>query len=310
MTAALILAAGSIADEQGFDPTEKIGGVSPLRRQIAAFQQVGVERTVVITGYNAGKVERDCGHSDVIFLHNENYETGDMLSSVKLGLAYLKDKCRRVFISPIDVPFFTADTLLAMAAVTAAQVAIPVCGVEIGHPLLLSESAFDTVLEYDGPNGLKGVMSSNQISRQFVDVSDKGVLFNSRKSSGLDELLATIPSPKMGAGVKVWITNEDSCFGPGVFRLMTLVEETGSLKIASSQAGVSYSKACRVVAEVEKSLGYPIINSWSGGGKGGGSEVTEHGRELMQRYGAFMADCAQKVHESFEQHFGDTENLW
>ena len=310
MTAALILAAGSIEEGQRFAPTEEIGGMSPIKRLISVFQQAGVDRTVVVTGFNAERLERHCSRSDVIFLHNDAYKTSDMLSSVKLGLAYLKDKFDRVFITPADIPFFSIDTLRAMEAEVSAQVVIPICGVETGHPLLVSASAFGAILKYDGANGLKGILSSRHITRQFVDVSDLGILFDFRDDSGLDKLIASFPSPQIKADAKIWLVADKGFFGPGAFRLLSLLEETGSLKAACVQAGVSYGKARNVVATVENCLGYPVIERRRGGTNGGSSEITARGHELMRRYEAFRADCNEKVRELFERHFGDAEDLW
>jgi len=309
MTAALILAAGK-SDGQLFDPTEEIRGISPIRRLISVFQQTGTERTVVVTGHNAEQIEHHCGRLDVIFLQNEAYETNDMLSSVKLGLGYLADKCERAFIAPVDVPFVTAETLIKMEAEASAHVAIPVYGADTGHPLLVSSRAFDTVLNYNGPDGINGLLSSENITRQFIDVSDKGIISNFRDKSKLDELLVSVPFPKIGAGVKVWLADDRSFFGPGAFRLLKLTEETGSLKTACRQVGVSYGKGRGIVMKIEERLGYPIIVTHTGGKNGGGSKITERCQELMRRYEAFMTDCNEQTLELFEKHFGDSEDLW
>ena len=310
MTAAIILAAGSISHGRQFDPLGDFGGLSPIRRLIAVFGQAGVDRTVVITGHNAERLERHCSRANVIFLKNDEYETSDMLSSVKLGLRYLGDKYERAFIAPVDVPFFTADTLAAMMAGASAQVAVPICGLKTGHPILVSADIFDKVIEYTGTSGLNGLLSSGSITRQFVDVPDNGILFDFSGGEEPGVLISGALAPKIKAEIKVWLSGDQGFFGPGAFRLLTLTGETGSLKTACSHAGLSYSKAWKIMSNIERRLGYPIIESRQGGKRGGTSKITARGHELMRRYEAFLADCNGAVDALFDRHFGDADDLW
>ena len=312
MTAALILAAGSLTEGGKYNPTEKIGDVTPIQRLVSAFEQAGVERTVIITGYNAEHVERHSSKYGAIFLRNNAYETSDMLSSVKIGLEYLKGKAARVFITPADVPFFSVNTLRTMMSNESdnAQVLMPVCNSIIGHPLLVSADTFDTIMEYDGSNGLQGILSSRALTRKFVEVADDGVLFDFSDNTRLAELLSTFPRPKIKAGAKLWLAGNNAFFGPGTYRLLEITLETGSLKTASRQIGISYGKARSVIANSEKALGYQIVASQTGGKNGGRSEVTARGLELMRRYAAFTADCNESIREAFERHFGDAKDLW
>jgi len=312
MTAALILAAGNIAEGAIYSPVEDFGGISPIRRLVSVFRQAGAKRIVIITGYNAERLERHCSNADVVFLRNANYETSDMLASAKIGLAYLRDKCERVFITPADVPFFSAETLTAMTAGegTTAQVSVPIVGVVAGHPLLVCSSAFAEILEYDGPNGLRGALASKTITRRFVDVSDGGVLYDFSDDSGLDELLGSFPPTQIGAGLKVWLTADNGFFGPGTLRLLKRTVETKSLKVAAAQLGVSYSKAQKLIANIENRLGCKMLIRSSGGRNGGKSELTPQGLELIRRYEIFMNLSTEKVNELFAQVFGDAEGLW
>ena len=48
-------------------------------------------------------------------------------------------------------------------------------------------------------------------------------------------------------------------FGEGPCRLLHLIEETGSLRSAAAQMGLSYSKALRLVQHAEKELGFALM---------------------------------------------------
>jgi molybdate transport system regulatory protein len=60
-------------------------------------------------------------------------------------------------------------------------------------------------------------------------------------------------------------------FGEGPCRLLHLIEETGSLRSAAAQMGLSYSKALRLVQHAEKELGFALTCKTIGGRGGGGS---------------------------------------
>ena len=103
---ALIVAAGMSSRMGEFKPMLSIGSISVAQRVIATLNQAGVSKIVMVTGYNATMLERHLAGNGIIFLRNEAYETTQMFDSVKIGLAYLQDKCDKVLFTPVDVPLF------------------------------------------------------------------------------------------------------------------------------------------------------------------------------------------------------------
>ena len=304
MTAALILAAGTLPEESRRKPTDAVGGASSIKRLIMVFRQVGIRKIVVVTGFDADEVEKHCSHLGVIFLRNKAYETSDKLSSIKTGLEYLKGKCSRVFISSVHIPFFSAETLRRMESADG-QVIIPSYNRKMGHPILLPENLFGRVLKYDGPRGLKGVLFDESIVRNFVEVSDKGILADMRERVNISGLIKEQGLQRVKATVKIQLSAEKGFFGPGTLLLLNLTRETGSLKQAAQQMGVSYSKALKMIACIEDQLRYKVIESRQGGSGGGSSIITRNGIDLIKRYEAFEAECAELVEEVFKKHFGD-----
>ena len=58
-------------------------------------------------------------------------------------------------------------------------------------------------------------------------------------------------------------------FGNGPMRLLQLIGETGSLRCAAQQMGLSYSKALVIVKRAEAELGFALTEKTIGG-RGGG----------------------------------------
>jgi molybdate transport system regulatory protein len=82
-------------------------------------------------------------------------------------------------------------------------------------------------------------------------------------------------------------------FGEGPARLLRGVEECGSLRGAAMSMGMAYTKALKLIRNGENALGYPLIHRAAGGKDGGGSCLTEEGKEWLQRYEAYRDACIQ-----------------
>jgi molybdate transport system regulatory protein len=94
-------------------------------------------------------------------------------------------------------------------------------------------------------------------------------------------------------------------FGPGTHELLRRVEQTGSLNRAAKDMAMSYSKAWRMVHEVEERLGLALFESRTGGPEGGGSRLTNEGRLLLLRFDAFTREADDALEALYEKHFGD-----
>ena len=104
-------------------------------------------------------------------------------------------------------------------------------------------------------------------------------------------------------GARLWLAVDRKFFGPGVVRLLTLIEKTGSIKKACEEMGLSYTKARKIVADMEHELGCDIVISQQGGQRGSSSVLTEVGKELLERYEMFEAECKSMIKEAFDRNF-------
>ena len=72
--------------------------------------------------------------------------------------------------------------------------------------------------------------------------------------------------------------------GPGKIALLEAIERTGSITAAAKSLDMSYRRAWILLDEVNRSLKLPAVDSAKGGSAGGGSVLTEAGRELVLLY--------------------------
>ena len=77
------------------------------------------------------------------------------------------------------------------------------------------------------------------------------------------------------------VYGEEKIFGPGIAELLERVEETHSLRKATMDMGMAYSKAWRIVKTAENALGFPLLDSAVGGKGGGGAYADEIFEEMF-----------------------------
>ena len=92
-------------------------------------------------------------------------------------------------------------------------------------------------------------------------------------------------------------------FGEGPARLLRGVEKSGSLRAAAMSMDMAYTKALKLIRNAENALGFPLIRSTTGGKDGGGSYLTEEGKEWLQRYEAYRDACKQSNSRLYLEFF-------
>jgi molybdate transport system regulatory protein len=68
---------------------------------------------------------------------------------------------------------------------------------------------------------------------------------------------------------------------------------------------MSYSKAWRIMHEVEERLGVTLFERSVGGADGGGSRLTDDGRLLLERFSAFAREGDTALDSLYRKYFAD-----
>jgi molybdate transport system regulatory protein len=79
--------------------------------------------------------------------------------------------------------------------------------------------------------------------------------------------------------------------GHGKVRLLEMIALHGSISKAAEASGMSYRRAWLLVDEVNRSFAEPAVTSQPGGKGGGGAQLTEFGRALIELYRGIEADA-------------------
>ncbi len=107
----------------------------------------------------------------------------------------------------------------------------------------------------------------------------------------------------MKAAFKIWLDNNGKAFGEGPYELLKRVEKTDSLHQAAHQMNMSYSKAWKLIREIEQRLGFPLLERRVGGQSGGGSQITPQAKELMICYARFQREAKCAIEKIYAKHF-------
>ena len=301
-TAALIVAAGMSSRMGDFKPMLTIGAMSIAERVITTFQQAGVRRIVVVTGYQAELLERHLAGREGVFLRNERYAQTQMFDSACLGLRYLRDKCGRVLFTPVDIPLFTAATVRALLD-SEAPLACPVCAGTPGHPTLISADFIDGILSDSGENGLQGALNRCGVPLAQIPVEDPGVLHDADTPDDYRKLLRYHNEQLVRPVVQVSLARERPFFDSRAAMLLTLVQETGSVRKACQRMQLSYSSGWNVIRTLESQLSRPLVERSQGGAGGGQSRLTPDAERLLTRYEEYLTAVRAEAEALFDDYF-------
>ena len=86
-------------------------------------------------------------------------------------------------------------------------------------------------------------------------------------------------------------------------QLLEAIEATGSISAAAERMQVQYRRAWERLEEMEQGLGVPLVERHAGGPGGGGTRLTEAGRQYVARFNAFAQGVEALIARQFEQAF-------
>ena len=92
----------------------------------------------------------------------------------------------------------------------------------------------------------------------------------------------------------------EASIGPGMARLLELVDERGSIRGAAIAMGMSYRRAWLLLREIEAAMGAPVIVGQVGGAKGGGTSLNALGRAVLKQYRAIEKRASRSVHAQLQ----------
>jgi molybdenum cofactor cytidylyltransferase len=178
MITAIILAAGE--SKRMGEPKMLMpwGKSTVLQTVISTFQAAGVKDILVVTGGAHQQVEMLIGKTvEIVF--NENYQNGEMLSSIQLGLSVKMREASAALICLGDQPQVEERNVRKICNAFLAnkpQIVVPSYQMHRGHPWLVARSLWDDLLTFKAPKTPRDFLKKYARAIHYVNVDTASVM--------------------------------------------------------------------------------------------------------------------------------------
>lgn len=181
MITALVLAAGQ---GRRFGKTKQImawGETTILGQTISQLKQSDVDEIIVITGHDAAAVVAIASTYHVPTLHNPAYATGELLSSLKVGVQELQAEVAAALIVLADQPLIPSSVINQLITVFksgAGHLIAPVYQGQRGNPVLIGRSFFAELLTLPPDAAPRLLLQRHPDQIVLVEVDTEAILLD------------------------------------------------------------------------------------------------------------------------------------
>ena len=305
--AAIVLAAGASNRKGQFAPLLPLGEQTIIETIVRSMQEAGASPVIVVTGYQGERLRQHLAQSGVMFVHNERYYETQMMDSLRLALTQLPEGTEKVVVCPGDVPMAKCDTIRELLRADGDFVR-PCCQGISGHPVVLSGRVLPDLMAFDGSGGLREAAKAAGISFTDIEVEDYGTTLDKGTRNEYEALLkyrrqeTGTPQP-LQLEVSLSLRAETSFWGQNCAQFLELIQVTGSMLCACQCMHMSYSKGWKMINEMERQLGYPVLIRNQGGDRGGGSTLTREGQTFLSRFQSMQEEILSNAQICFHRYF-------
>jgi molybdenum cofactor cytidylyltransferase len=179
MISAVILSAGESSRMGRPKALLPIDGQTFIERIVAALKHGGIERIVVVLGFNTEALRRQIAHLPVEILVNPDYQLGQ-LSSLQVAVRHLQaDKnCHGMMVHLVDHPYIDPQLVQLMLRrfdESKPSIVVPRYRGKRGHPVIFSSSLFAELLNAPMNEGAKAVVNAHCGETLEIDTEDAGI---------------------------------------------------------------------------------------------------------------------------------------
>jgi molybdenum cofactor cytidylyltransferase len=179
MIVAVVLSAGESSRMGRAKALLPIEGQTFIERIVGALKQGGIERIIVVLGFNAEEIRRQIVGLPVEILVNPHYKLGQ-LSSLQVALRHLDaDKsCAGTMVHLVDHPYIDpklVSLMLQRFDESTYSIVVPRHQGKRGHPVIFSRKVFGELLDAPMDQGAKAVVNAHRDATLEIDAEDAGI---------------------------------------------------------------------------------------------------------------------------------------
>ena len=184
MISAIILAAGQSRRMGRPKLLLPWGSTTVLEHVIAVFANAGLEDILIVTGGAQDQIQEiilKCSESyRVRSIYNEDYENGEMLSSIQCGLRDLIETAfEAAMIGLGDQPQVQKSSVRAVRDAflqTGNHLVAPSFQMRRGHPWLVARPLWEQILEMGVPQTPRDFLNTHDKNIHYVDMESASIL--------------------------------------------------------------------------------------------------------------------------------------
>jgi molybdenum cofactor cytidylyltransferase len=179
MISAIILAAGE--SKRMGQPKMLLpwGESSVLGQVISTFQRAGINDILIVTGGAREEVEQIIEQHGARGVFNDQFASGEMLSSLQLGLVSQSSQTQATLIGLGDQPQVQAGTVRLICKRFTPQrsrLIVPSFQKRRGHPWLVERTLWQELLEMQSPQSPRDFLNEHAKEIDYVEVDTPSIL--------------------------------------------------------------------------------------------------------------------------------------
>jgi len=179
MIVAVVLSAGESSRMGQPKALLPIDGQTFIERIVAALKQGGLERIIVVLGFNAEEMRQKINHLPVEIVVNRDYKLGQ-LSSLQTAIRHLQSdqNCDGMMVHLVDHPYIDSKLVGAMLREfkkSPHSIVVPRHQGKRGHPVIFSRALFGELLNAPMEQGAKAVLNAHRAETLEIDTENVGV---------------------------------------------------------------------------------------------------------------------------------------
>ncbi len=136
----------------------------------------GLDEVIIVTGYQADRIEAQLSGLKVNFAHNQDYATG-LSSSLKAGIEALPANVEAALVLLSDMPFITRDIIMAVTSSYSAEhkqrILVPYCKAKRGNPVLWPRYYFDELSSLSGNRGARQLFNKYRDAITKIELGEE-----------------------------------------------------------------------------------------------------------------------------------------
>jgi molybdenum cofactor cytidylyltransferase len=179
MIVAVVLSAGESSRMGEPKALLPIDGQTFIKRIVTALKDSGLERIIVVLGFNAEEMRQKIKHLPVEIVVNPKYKQGQ-LSSLQAAIRHLEadTSCDGMLVHLVDHPYIDPVLVRAMLqhfSNSKKVIAVPRHQGKRGHPVIFSRALFSELLDAPMDQGAKAVVNAHRDETLEIDTEDVGI---------------------------------------------------------------------------------------------------------------------------------------